>query len=344
MNRHSKFNIAAHLERQNIILSWYRYGIDALNGMALGLFSSLIIGLILKNIGTWTSIAPLVSVGTHAQAAVGAAIGAGVAFGLKAPPLVLFASVATGLVGAELGGVVGALVAAIVGAEIGKLFHKTTPIDIIITPTITLIAGMATAHLIAPTISSLMVSLGDFISWSMALSPIVMSIVIAIAMGMLLTLPISSAAIAISLGLSDLAAGAATVGCAAQMVGFAVMSHRDNGISGVISQGLGTSMIQMPNILKNPYIWLPPTLTGAILAPIATVIFGMSNIPIGAGMGTSGLVGQVGTLEAMGASIPTLVLIVLFHFILPAVLTLIIARIMRAKGLIKDGDLTLTSL
>ncbi|MFA9486471.1 PTS sugar transporter subunit IIC [Moraxella haemolytica] len=338
------FNITTHLERQNIVLSWRRYGIDALNGMTLGLFSSLIIGLILKNIGTWANIAPLVNVGTHAQAAVGAAIGAGVAFGLKAPPLVLFASVATGLVGAELGGVVGALVAVVVGAEIGKLFYKTAPIDIIITPAITLITGVTTAQLIAPAISSLMTSLGDFISWSMALSPILMSIVIAIAMGMLLTLPISSAAIAISLGLSDLSAGAATVGCAAQMIGFAAMSYRDNGISGIISQGLGTSMIQMPNILKNPYIWLPTILAGAILAPIATVIFGMTNIPIGAGMGTSGLVGQVGTIEAMGASVHTLMLIVLFHVILPAILTLAISRIMRRKGLIKDGDLTLTNL
>lgn len=337
----SNNRLTTHLQRQNIVLTWQRYGIDALNGMALGLFSSLIVGLILKNIGTWLNIQALVVAGSHAQSAVGAAIGAGVAFGLKAPPLVLFASVTTGLIGAEMGGVVGALVAGIIGVECGKFLHKTTPIDIIITPATTLMAGMATAYALAPAIASLMGSLGELISWAMALSPIMMSIIIAVVMGMLLTLPISSAAIAISLELSGLSAGAATIGCAAQMVGFAAMSYRVNGISGVVSQGLGTSMIQMPNILKNPKIWLPPTLAGAILAPIATGIFGMTNIPVGAGMGTSGLVGQVGTLEAMGMSIHTLMLIVAFHVILPAILTMIFAKILQSQGLIKPQDLKL---
>lgn len=337
----SNNRLTTHLQRQNIVLTWQRYGIDALNGMALGLFSSLIVGLILKNIGTWLNIQALVVAGSHAQSAVGAAIGAGVAFGLKAPPLVLFASVTTGLIGAEMGGVVGALVAGIIGVECGKFLHKTTPIDIIITPATTLMAGMATAYALAPAIASLMSSLGELISWAMALSPIMMSIIIAVVMGMLLTLPISSAAIAISLELSGLSAGAATIGCAAQMVGFAAMSYRVNGISGVVSQGLGTSMIQMPNILKNPKIWLPPTLAGAILAPIATGIFGMTNIPVGAGMGTSGLVGQVGTLEAMGMSIHTLMLIIAFHIILPAILTMIFAKILQSRGLIKPQDLKL---
>lgn len=337
----SNNRLTTHLQRQNIVLTWQRYGIDALNGMALGLFSSLIVGLILKNIGTWLNIQALVVAGSYAQSAVGAAIGAGVAFGLKAPPLVLFASVTTGLIGAEMGGVVGALVAGIIGVECGKFLHKTTPIDIIITPATTLMAGMATAYALAPAIASLMSSLGELISWAMALSPIMMSIIIAVVMGMLLTLPISSAAIAISLELSGLSAGAATIGCAAQMVGFAAMSYRVNGISGVVSQGLGTSMIQMPNILKNPKIWLPPTLAGAILAPIATGIFGMTNIPVGAGMGTSGLVGQVGTLEAMGMSIHTLTLIIAFHVILPAILTMIFAKILQSRGLIKPQDLKL---
>lgn len=337
----SNNRLTTHLQRQNIVLTWQRYGIDALNGMALGLFSSLIVGLILKNIGTWLNIQALVVAGSHAQSAVGAAIGAGVAFGLKAPPLVLFASVTTGLIGAEMGGVVGALVAGIIGVECGKFLHKTTPIDIIITPATTLMTGMATTYALAPAIASLMSSLGELISWAMALSPIMMSIIIAVVMGMLLTLPISSAAIAISLELSGLSAGAATIGCAAQMVGFAAMSYRVNGISGVVSQGLGTSMIQMPNILKNPKIWLPPTLAGAILAPIATGIFGMTNIPVGAGMGTSGLVGQVGTLEAMGMSIHTLTLIIAFHVILPAILTMIFAKILQSRGLIKPQDLKL---
>lgn len=343
--------ITTHLRRQNITLSWQRYGIDALNGMAMGLFGSLIVGLILKNIGTWANISALITAGTHAQMAVGGAIGVGVAFGLKAPPLVLFSAVATGLAGAELGGVVGALIASIIGTECGKLIHKTTPIDIIITPAVALLAGIGTAYAIAPSIAALMMALGSFIVWAMALSPILTSIIIAITMGLLLTLPISSAAIAISLDLSGVAAGAATVGCAAQMVGFALMSYRDNqahlpngGLHGIIAQGLGTSMLQMPNIIKNPKIWLPPTLAGAILAPFATAVFGMTNIAIGAGMGTSGLVGQIGTLDAMGFSVRTLVLIVLFHLILPAILTLTFAKIMHKKGWIKDGDLTLPDL
>lgn len=333
--------LQAYLTRQNVVLSWQRYGIDTLNGMAMGLFGSLIIGLILKNIGTWLQLSPLVAVGTHAQSAVGGAIGVGVAFGLKAPPLVLFASVATGLVGAELGGVVGALLAGMVGAECGKLVHKTTPVDIIVTPAMTLMAGVATAYLFAPAIAHLMASLGELITGAMAFSPIVMSMVLAVLMGVLLTLPISSAAIAISLGLSGLSAGASTVGCACQMVGFAVMAYRDNGVSALVSHGLGTSMLQMPNILKNPKIWIPPTLSGMILAPMATVMFGMTNVPFGAGMGTSGLVGQMGTLESMGFSWQSVGLIVLFHFVLPAILTLMIAKVLYVKGWIQQGDLKL---
>ncbi|OOR89617.1 PTS sugar transporter subunit IID [Moraxella caviae] len=329
------------LAQQNIEFSAKRYGLDAVNFMALGLFSSLIIGLILKNLGTWLGAEFLVDVGTQAQAAMGAAVGVGAAFGLKAPPLVLFASVITGLAGASAGGVVGAFVAAAVGAEFGKLLHKITPIDIIITPAATLIAGLLSAQFFAPIIAAIMASLGEFIMWAVELQPIVMSVIVAVVMGMVLTLPISSAALAISLSLGGVAAGAATIGCAAQMVGFAVMGWRDNGVAGVLSNGLGTSMLQMPNIIKNPKIWIPPTLSGALLAPFGA-LFGMANVPSGAGMGTSGLVGQVGTLEAMGASAQTLVLIGLFHIVLPAILTLIFAHFMRKKGWIKTGDLRLT--
>lgn len=335
------FSLKAHLERQNIIISWQRYGIEALNFMALGLFSSLILGLIIKNIGTWANLPWLIDIGTQAQSMVGAAIGAGVAYALKSPPLVLFTSIITGFAGASLGGPVGAFVAALIGAEFGKFVHRTTPLDIIVTPVTTLIVGMAVAGFVSPLIAELMTSLGQFIMWAVELSPIIMSIVVAVAMGLILTLPISSAAIAISLGLGGLAAGAATVGCAAQMIGFAVMSYRDNGMGGAVACGLGTSMIQMPNILKNPKIWLPPTLAGAILAPFATAMFGMTNIPSGAGMGTSGLVGQIGTLDAMGASLSTWGLIIVFHVLLPALLTWIFAKVMRAKGWIKDGDLAL---
>lgn len=248
----ANFSLKTHLAQQNIVISWQRYGIEALNFMALGLFSSLILGLIIKNIGTWTNLPWLIDIGTQAQSLMGAAIGAGVAYALKAPPLVLFTSITTGFAGAAMGGPVGAFVAALIGAEFGKFVHRTTPLDIIVTPATTLIVGMAVAAFISPAIEQMMVSLGEFIMWAVELSPIVMSIVVAVAMGLILTLPISSAAIAISLGLGGLAAGAATVGCAAQMIGFAVMSYRDNGIGGAMACGLGTSMIQMPNILKKP--------------------------------------------------------------------------------------------
>ncbi|TCP94793.1 hypothetical protein EDC44_11436 [Cricetibacter osteomyelitidis] len=334
--------IRSFLKKQNIEFSARRYGIEALNFMALGLFSSLIIGLILKNLGGWLQVPFLVETGVSAQSAMGAAIGVGVAYGLKAPPLVLFSGVITGLAGANLGGVVGAFIAAVIGTECGKLVSKTTLIDIIVTPATSVISGMLTAHFIAPLIASVMMTIGEFIMWAVELQPILMSIVVAVVMGVILTLPISSAAIAISLSLSGLAAGAATVGCAAQMIGFAVLGYRDNGISGLLSNGLGTSMLQIPNIVKNPKIWLPPTLAGAILAPFA-VAFGMTNISSGAGMGTSGLVGQIGTLESMGASKKVLSLIGIFHIVLPAILTLLIAYPMRKKGWIKNGDLKLNS-
>lgn len=329
----------AHLERQNISISWQRYGIDTLNFMALGLFGSLILGLILKNIGTWMGFEPLVTLGGEAQKLMGAAIGVGVAYALKAPPLVLFTSVITGFLGAQMGGPVGALIATLVAAECGKFIHRTTPIDIIITPMTTLLFGALIAASVSPAIGTLMTQLGALIMWAVALSPILMSIVVAVAMGLLLTLPISSAAIAIALGLGDTAAGAATVGCAAQMIGFAVMSYRDNGIGGTLACGLGTSMIQMSNILKNPKIWLPPTITSALLAPFATAVFGMTNLPTGAGMGTSGLVGQIATLDAMGATTQTLALIAVFHLLLPALITWLIALIFYKKDWIKDGDL-----
>ncbi|MFB6348397.1 PTS transporter subunit IIC [Moraxella marmotae] len=330
-----------HLQKQNIHISWQRYGIEALNFMALGLFCSLILGLIIKNIGTWLQLSWLVEIGTQAQAMMGAAIGAGVAHALKAPPLVILTSVSTGLAGASMGGAVGAFVAALIGAEFGKFVHRTTPIDIIVTPMVTLIVGMAVAGFVSPWIDALMLSLGELIMWAVELSPVLMSVVVAVVMGLMLTLPISSAAIAISLNLSGLAAGAATIGCVSQMVGFATMSKKDNGISGVLACGLGTSMILMPNILKNPKIWLPPTLTSAVLAPFATAMFGMSNIPSGAGMGTSGLVGQVGTLNAMGMQPSTWALMAVFHFILPAFLTWLFAKWCYHKNWIKAGDLTL---
>ncbi|MDO4906109.1 MAG: PTS sugar transporter subunit IIC [Lautropia sp.] len=336
-----KARIAAFLKRQQIEISLRRYGIDALNFMALGLFSSLIIGLILKNIGTWTSQPWLADVGQQAQSMSGAAIGVGVAFALKAPPLVLLASTIVGHSAAVLGSVVGAFVAALVATECGKLVFRTTPVDILVTPATTIGVGIAVGQWVGPGIAQAMTSIGHFIMWSVELQPLLMSVVVSVAMGMILTLPISSAAVAISLSLSGLAAGAATVGCCAQMVGFAVMGWRENGMQGLLSQGLGTSMLQMPNIARNPRIWIPPIIASAILGPIATMVLGMHNLPMGAGMGTSGLVGQIGTINAMGGSPSVLMSIGLLHFVLPAVLTLIFAAWLRKIGWIKPGDLKL---
>ena len=334
-------SIKAFLAERNIELSLRRYGVDALNFMALGLFGSLIIGLILKSVGTWLGLTWLVEVGTQAQGAMGAAIGVGVAYALKAPPLVLLASTSTGLAGAALGGPVGCFIAAAVGAECGKLVSRLTPVDIIVTPATTIMVGMAAAQFVGPWVSAMMTEIGAVVMWAVEFQPILMGMLVSVLMGILLTLPVSSAAIAIALSLSGMAAGAATVGCCAQMVGFAVMSFKENRWAGLFSLGLGTSMLQMPNIVKNPRIWIPPIVASAILGPIATVGFQMSNIPSGAGMGTSGLVGQVGTLNAMGSTPMVWAGIVLLHFVLPALLTLAVAALLRRKGWIKDGDLKL---
>ena len=334
-------SIKAFLAERNIELSLRRYGVDALNFMALGLFGSLIIGLILKSVGTWLGLTWLVEVGTQAQGAMGAAIGVGVAYALKAPPLVLLASASTGLAGAALGGPVGCFIAAAVGAECGKLVSRLTPVDIIVTPATTIMVGMAAAQFVGPWVSAMMMEIGAVVMWAVEFQPILMGMLVSVLMGILLTLPVSSAAIAIALSLSGMAAGAATVGCCAQMVGFAVMSFKENRWAGLFSLGLGTSMLQMPNIVKNPRIWIPPIVASAILGPIATVGFQMSNIPSGAGMGTSGLVGQVGTLNAMGSTPMVWAGIILLHFVVPALLTLAVAALLRRKGWIKDGDLKL---
>ena len=329
------------LQRKNIVFSLHRYGIEALGAMALGLFSSLIVGLILKVIGDKTGIKLLTDYGLQAMAMMGPAIGVAVAFGLKAPPLVLFASTITGMAGAKLGGPAGCFVAAVIGAEFGKLVSKETKVDIIITPMVTIITGVATGVYIGPTINTMMVALGALIMKATELQPIPMGILVSVLMGLILTAPISSAAVAMMLKLGGLAAGAATVGCAAQMVGFAVASYRENGWGGLVSQGLGTSMLQVPNIVRNPRILIPPTLAGAILGPIATTIWPMTNIPAGAGMGTSGLVGQFGTFEAMGMTGGVMFKVVMLHFILPAILTILISEYMRKTGWIKYGDMKL---
>lgn len=332
-----------YLQEQNINLSGKVYFIDALGAMAFGLFASLLVGTILNSIGNTFGLSflseriwPLVGKST------GAAIAVSIAYALKAPNLVLFASTIVGTGAYELGGPVGVYVATIFAVEFGKLVSKRTKLDIIITPAITILVGIIIGDFIGPGVAAFMTGLGDLIMKATELQPFLMGIIVAVLVGIALTLPISSAAICMMLSLSGLAGGAATVGCAAQMVGFAVISYKDNGLEGLMAQGLGTSMFQVPNTIKNPWIWVPPTLAGAIIGPIATVVFKMENSPLGSGMGTSGLVGQIATIDTMAQmrSMPTLLLqILLLHFILPALISFIIYKIMHKKGLIKDGDM-----
>ena len=336
-----KNSIAAFLERKNVRFSFSRYFVEALGAMGIGLFASLITGLILKTIGIKCGIPLLVEFGTMAGKMVGPAIAVAIAQALKAPQIVVFSCAAVGFAGNTWGGPVGAFVAAIIGTECGKLISKETVIDVIITPSVTIITGMAAAKLIGPPVSAMMTALGLLIMRATELQPGPMGAVVSALMGMILTLPISSAAIAVALNLSGLAAGAACVGCSTQMIGFAVMSFRENGVSGLLSQGLGTSMLQMPNIVRHPIIWVPPTLASFILGPVSTLVFGMTNVPSGAGMGTSGLVGQFGAIDAMGSSTSVFIQIGLMHFVLPALLTLAIAEVMRKAGLIKDGYMKL---
>lgn len=327
------------------------YFIKVFNGMALGLFSSLIIGLIIKQIGTLFKIQVIVEFGQFAQYMMGPAIGAGVAYSLGASPLGIFASVVTGAIGAgtiyfdggnamiKIGEPVGAFVASLIGAEFSKLVQGKTKVDIVLVPLGTIIVGGLVGHYIAPAVSGLMAFIGNMINLATELKPIPMGILVSVLMGIALTLPISSAAIAISLGLSGLAAGASTVGCAAHMIGFAIASYRDNGFGGFIAQGIGTSMLQIPNTIRNPKIWIPAVATSAILGPISTTIFKMEGNPIGAGMGTSGLVGQFATIDTMGSSPRVFIYILLLHFILPGIISFIVSEWMRKKGCIKEGDM-----
>ncbi len=327
-----------------------QYIVQVLNGMAQGLFSSLIIGLIIKQIGTYAGLDYLVSIGQIAQYMTGPAIGIGVANAVKAPPLARFSSAVCGAVGAgtislttyalSTGEPLGATIAALVGALCGKWISGKTKVDIILVPVFTILLGSFTGILVSPAVAALMNAIGAFINQLTLLYPFPMGVLVSTVVGMVLTLPISSAAICISLGLDGLAAGAACCGCCCQMIGFAVASYRENRIGGLISQGLGTSMLQIPNIWKNWKIWIPPTLCSAILGPVSTCVFKMSNNASGAGMGTSGLVGQFNAVAVMGSGV--LWQILLLHFILPAVITLAISEFMRKKGYIKSGDMLLS--
>lgn len=332
----------------NFIKKYFkRYFVDAMSYMALGLFSSLIVGLIISQLAKIPHLEVLASfsgVLSASSPVVGGAIGAAIAYGLKSKPLVVFSCIAVGAFGYELGGPVGAYVSALAANEIASLFAGKTKIDIVVTPIVTIVTGGFVSTFVGPYLSDFMTGLGELINSATQLHPFPMGISVAVLVGLALTAPISSAALCIMLGIEGIAAGAAAAGCAAQMVGFAVTSYKANGMGGLVSQGLGTSMLQFGNIMRHPQILLAPTLAGAVLGPISTCLLKMTNTPSGAGMGTSGLVGQFGAYSAMSEGFgdtQTIIMIAVMHFIAPAILSLIFHLIFKKMGIVKDEYLSL---
>ena len=356
----------AFLQRKNIVFSAKRYGIDALGAMAQGLFCSLLIGTIVKTLGQQLNIPFLVEVGSYCSAMSGPAMACAIGYALQAPPLVLFSLATVGYAANALGsttlaGTAGAggplavLVIAIVAAEFGKAVSKETKVDILVTPMVTILVGVGLSALIAPAIGTAASALGDFVKWATIQQPFLMGVLVSVVVGIALTLPISSAAICAATTLTGLAGGAAVAGCCAQMVGFAVLSFRENRWGGLISQGLGTSMLLMGNIVKNPRIWIPATLASAITGPIATCVFQFQmNDPAGglaSGMGTCGMVGPIGVYAGWVNDVATgakaaitgmdWLAMALICFILPAVLSWAIGLVCRKIGWIKEGDMKL---
>ena len=348
--------IKAFMKKKNIVISGKRYGIDALGAMAQGLFASLLMGTILNTIGTQLGIEWLVNVGQYCSAMSGPAMAIAIGYALQAPPLVLFSLAAVGQAGNALGGAGGPLAVlfvAIIAAELGKAVSKETKVDILVTPLVTIVSGVAVASVLAPTLGQIASSVGNIIMWATELQPFLMGIIVSVVVGIALTLPISSAAICAALGLTGLAGGAAVAGCCAQMIGFAFLSFKENKWGGLISQGIGTSMLQMGNIVRNPRIWIAPILTSAITGPIATCVFQMkmNGSPVASGMGTCGLVGQIGVytgwINDIEAGTKAAVTgfdwlgLILICFVLPAVLTPLFGMGLRKLGWIQDGDLKL---
>ena len=351
----------AFLKRKNIEISLKRYGVEALGAMAQGLFCSLLIGTIIKTIGVQCSIPFLTDIGTYAMAIAGPAMAVAIGYALKADPMVLFSLAAVGWAANAEGGAGGPLAVffiAIIAAEFGKAVSKETKVDILVTPAVTILVGVALAKLIAPPIGEGANAFGLLINNATNLQPFLMGVAVSVLVGIALTLPISSAAICSVLALTGLAGGAAVAGCCAQMGGFAVMSFRENRWGGLVSQGLGTSMLQMPNIVKNPRIWIAPTVVSAITGPIAPCVFGlqMNGAAINSGMGTCGMCGPIGVITgwlspseeaiAKGASaiVPTAfdwIGLVLICIVLPAVLAPLLNALLRKIGWVKDGDLKL---
>ena len=354
--------LRAFLKRKNIVFSGRRYGIDALGAMAQGLFCSLLIGTIIKTLGTQLDVQMLTDIGAYAMAVSGPAMAVAIGYALQAPPMVLFSLAAVGWASNAEGGAGGplaVLVIAIIAAECGKAVSKETRVDLLVTPAVTIIAGVALAKLIAPPIGTAASAFGVMIDRATKLQPFWMGIAVSVLVGVALTLPISSAAICSVLQLTGLAGGAAVAGCCAQMVGFAVMSFKENRWGGLVSQGIGTSMLQMPNIIRNPRIWIAPIVCSAVTGPLATCVFHleMNGAPINSGMGTCGLCGQIGvwtgwvspSAEALAkgaaAITPTgfdWLGLVLICFVLPAILCPAVNTVCRRLGWVRDGDLTLS--
>ena len=339
--------IKGFLKRKDIVISPKLYFVDAMSGMALGLFASLLIGTIfgtVANLFDWAWLTKIAGYLGAKSFVVGAAIAAGMAKPLKAPPLVTYSALVVGAIGNDLGGPACAFIAALIAIELGKVVSKETPVDIIVTPTVTILCGGVIAMLVGPAVSALMSALGNFIMWATECQPFLMGVLVSVVVGIVLTLPISSAALCAMIGLGGIAAGAATAGCCAQMIGFAFMSYRENKMGGLVAQGLGTSMLQVGNIVKNPWIWVPPTLAAAITGPIATCLFRLEIDPsqaVSAGMGTCGLVGPIGIVSSMESTTFMWVGLILTCFVLPAILSVVFCEIMRKIGLIKKDDLKL---
>lgn len=340
-----KKSFKGFLKRKGIEISVKRYLIDAMSYMALGLFASLLIGTIFETVAKKTGFAWLLTAASYAKQAAGPAMAVAIGAALNAPPLVLFSLCAVGVGSNDLGGPLGTLLAVIVAAELGKAVYKETKVDILVTPCVTILSGILISTLIGPGISYVMNKFGELIVKTTELQPFFMGILVSVLVGIALTLPISSAAICSILDLVGLAGGAATAGCCAQMIGFAVMSFRENRWAGLVAQGLGTSMLQMGNIVRKPVIWLPPTIASAITGPIATCVFKLKiadSMEIASGMGTCGLVGPIGLIAADGfGSAWDWIGLILVCIVLPAALTLAISELFRKLNIIKYGDLKL---
>jgi len=349
-------NFKAWLKKKDIEISVQRYLVDALGAMAQGLFASLLIGTIFATIGTQFGIEILVTIGNYAKAVAGPAMAVAIGYALHCPPFVLFTLVAVGGAANELGGAGGPLAVLIVtvfAAEIGKMVSKETKVDVIVTPAVTLAVGVLLSLWWGPGLGAAASGFGNLIMWATELHPFVMGIIISVLVGIALTLPISSAAICAALGLTGLAGGAAVAGCCAQMVGFAVLSFKENKWGGLLAQGIGTSMLQMGNIVKHPKVWIAPIVTSAITGPIATCIFKMemNGAAVSSGMGTCGLVGQIGVYSGWVQNVadgvkPAITAmdwigLLLISFILPAVLCAVLGAAFRKIGWINDGDLKL---